>query len=183
MATDRVWDFETLMSDGWGVSSDASNITADETGVDGKVILSGPKVIYGCSMLGSLFAILKISAEVYEMLKILQVIIGGHPQTRPVLGGYLSLIVSSYFAQTKAVQLGNDHVRYRSQGINQKTRGCIDGELIAQFVSLNEEAKAEIVDIWNERWRSARPLLAESRGTLAVADMMRLIVRLDNSCS
>ncbi|KNC95927.1 uncharacterized protein SPPG_08681 [Spizellomyces punctatus DAOM BR117] len=161
---------EGFLRGGWGPPADsvaaiATSSEAGHTGGDRRKHMdgfAGPRVIYGCSLLGSLFAILKITAELYERLIVLQEVMAVHEKTRPLLG--------------------NDHARYRSESLQIKFRGSIDGELLSQFPSLDAETKTDIVKQWNDGWTVVRPLAAELRGNVTVEDLARLIKMLDEQC-
>ncbi|TPX59476.1 hypothetical protein SpCBS45565_g07733 [Spizellomyces sp. 'palustris'] len=170
LALSHWYSSEGFLHGGWGPSADsvaaiAASSEAGHTGADRRKHMdgfAGPRVIYGCSLLGSLFAILKITAELYERLIVLQEVMAVHETTRPLLG--------------------NDHARYRSESLQIKFRGSIDGELLSQFLSLDAETKTDIVKKWNDGWTVVRPLAAELRGNVTVEDLTRLIKMLDGQC-
>ncbi|KAJ3181803.1 hypothetical protein HDU87_000821 [Geranomyces variabilis] len=121
------------------------------------------KVLYGASISGSLFAVVRLHSDAYSALNLLQRIMANHPATRPLLG--------------------NNHARFRSQGLNQQWSGCIDGDMIEQFLTLPTSIKEEIIALW------ARDSAAESFGgqsrasSLKDARKMALLIRtLQEAC-
>ncbi|KAJ3174105.1 hypothetical protein HDU88_000073 [Geranomyces variabilis] len=122
------------------------------------------EVLYGASISGSLYAVVRIHADAYSALNLLQRIMGTHPATRPLLG--------------------NNHSRFRSQGLNQQWSGCIDGDMIEQFLTLPTTIKEEIMVLWT-RESAAESFGGQSRAsTLDDPRKMALLIRsLQDTCA
>ncbi|KAI8817058.1 mono-functional DNA-alkylating methyl methanesulfonate N-term-domain-containing protein [Fimicolochytrium jonesii] len=150
---------------------------------------SSAEVLYGCSVLGSVFAIARIEKDAYRKLKTLEEVLAQIEATKPLLG--------------------NDHSRYRAQGPDQptfsvkatpsgpaplvpitstkphSTTNVIDGILISQFLLLSRQSQSAIMDLWNERWAELNPIMmlqGEATAQFGVDDMLRLIRGVQRVC-
>ncbi|KAJ3149508.1 hypothetical protein HDU86_006912 [Geranomyces michiganensis] len=138
------------------------------------------EVLYGTSISGSLFAVLRIHADAFAALDRLQRIMAVHPVTRPILGN-----------------ARNKHDRFRSQGLNQEWTGCIDGDMVEQFLTVPLAVQKEIMELWerdssseekgvNAWWVGGAPLAMPGVGGMITLsdpeDMAWLIRTLQDAC-
>ncbi|RKO91906.1 Cleavage/polyadenylation specificity factor, A subunit, partial [Blyttiomyces helicus] len=120
-------------------------------------------VLYGCSMLGSVFALQQVPVEMEERLEILQKLMG----ERDGVG----------------LILGNTHDEYRYPDRDESIwRGCVDGDFVSQYLLLPASEAAQVAARWNELWRAARPLVAESEPASSAADLADWLIRLNERC-
>ncbi|KAI8800279.1 mono-functional DNA-alkylating methyl methanesulfonate N-term-domain-containing protein [Cladochytrium replicatum] len=122
---------------------------------------SAHSVVYGTSMLGSIYAFLRIPVRLFERLLLLQSILALHPVTKPLLG--------------------NDHYEFRSKYF--PMHGVVDGEMVTQFVELLDPVQQqEVVDRMNRDWELEQPLEAILEQPLTVATLRKIIITLNSKC-
>ncbi|KAI8909929.1 mono-functional DNA-alkylating methyl methanesulfonate N-term-domain-containing protein [Powellomyces hirtus] len=146
---------------GWGTPGNEDDMGSFGGAAAGDISLNQPvsKVLYGCSVIGSVFAVLRISPAVYHKLLVLQRVLAKYPTTRPLLG--------------------NDYVWYRSQGLNHTFRGCIDGDMVSQFFDLSLEDKEEVLRLWNRDWTVENPLMTPPLAAAAAARQQLQVSAMD----
>ncbi|ORX82715.1 hypothetical protein BCR32DRAFT_267433 [Anaeromyces robustus] len=87
-------------------------------------------IVYGLSILGTIIKMIQIPEILYKQFLILQLIMGMHKCTKPILG--------------------NEFDKYISK--HRISHNIINGDMLKQFVLLNKHEQKEIVDTFNELW-------------------------------
>lgn len=115
--------------------------------------VSKPNVLYGVSIIGSMFTFIQIPMNVYERLSLLVEVLGVDNRTRPVCGG------GGVYARGKDRDSKANSIL---MGTSTMKKNMLDGEMLSGFLErLSCEERVEIVERFWGLWKSERAAEAE----------------------
>ncbi|CAI2179449.1 1570_t:CDS:10 [Funneliformis geosporum] len=119
---------------------EGNNVDNDELGWDAdKNLKNSAAIVVGCSLLGSVFLLMRIELKAFRLLNALQSVLEKWRTTKPCLGNNNSKFrLSNNTNNTNYISYSNSSY--------QPTNLIIDGEMVSQFLRLNKYEQWKIVE-------------------------------------